>query len=204
MPRGGPRIGRKFQDQPASAHLSSATEDLLHIPEAEEVGTVSREALKQIMDQVPPAPWEVDGKSAFHDSDARKFVDAPDNVTLRWLNPKLVSQTGLRHWQAVPAKGDTRFKLKLKSLAAVDNTIRRGDSNGDFLAWMYTQWVESRTRIKKEANDRNSRKARDQHQKTAESFRNGSFSHYISSDTEPKIPTQTLADGKSLRVLADS
>jgi hypothetical protein len=194
----GPRIGRKFQEQPASSKLSSATEDLLHIPEAQEAGTISREKLRQIIDDVPPPPWETDKSYGRHDSDARKFIDAPDNVTLRWLNPKLVNQTTMRNWQAVPAKGDPRFKLKLKSLAAVDNTVRRGDSNGDFLAWMYTAWVESRNKIKAQANDRNVRKARDDQQRTSEAFRSGQFSPYITNDVEAKHPTRTLVDGRSL------
>lgn len=203
MPRGGPRIGRKFQEQPASTKLSSAAEDLLHIPEAEEVGSVSREALKKILDEVPPAPWEKDPKSLLSDSDAEKFCSKPDNVTFRWLSPKLVSQTGMRHWQAVPAKGDPRFRLKLKSMGAVDNTIRRGDDNGDFLGWMYTAWVESKLRMKAEANYKRQLGARDRQQQTADSFRSGQFSRYVSSDSETKIPTHTLADGRLLKQMAD-
>ena len=202
MPKGGPRIGRtfnpmNFQDAPASPKLDSATEDLLHIPQAEEVGRVSREAVTRILQDVPPPPWETDPSSVHHDSDARKFVEAPANVTLRWLNPKLVSQTGMRNWQAVPARGSSDFKLKLKSLAAPDNTIRRGDHQGDFLAWMYTRWVESRTRMKADTTAKKTRAAAEKHQQAQEAYAAGKFGPYITSDGG-RHPTHTIADGRTM------
>lgn len=196
----GPRIGRgigTYQDNPASSQLSSATEELLHVPEAEEVGRVSRDAVTRLIKDVPPPPWETDPSSALHDSDARKFVECPENVTLRWLNPKLVSQTGMRDWQAVPAKGSPDFKLKLRALAAPDNTIRRGDHSGDFLAWMYTRWVESRTRVKADYTAKKTASASEKFRQAQEAYDSGKFGPYIRGDGG-RHPTHTQADGRTM------
>jgi len=195
---GAPRLGQRFVKHPASTGLDSATEDLLHVPEPEHIGTVSQERLAQVIaETVPPPPWEVDPSYDRHDSDARKFVKVPDNVTLRWLNPKLVSQTGLRDWQAVPAKGDSRFTLKLKTMAAPDNTIRRGDHNGDFLAWMWTAWVDSRTHLKRARVDRQNRKSTDTMQATQAAYNSGKFGRYVKAG-EAHHPTHTMAEGRTM------
>ncbi len=193
-----PRLGQKVFDHPKSADLDSATEELLHVEQAEEIGSISRDALKNMLDEVPPPPWEVDPAYNRHDSDARKFLEAPANITLRWLNPKIVSQSSMRDWKAVPAKGDPRFVLKLKSMRAPDNTVRRGDHNGDFLAWMYTAWVESRAKLKRDRVDRRSGQAGDRALSTQEAYRRGKFSRYVTSPEPGREPTDTLADGRSL------
>ena len=196
---GAPRLGANVFKSPASTGLDSATEDLLQVPAAAEIGTISKERLAQVIaETVPPPPWEVDPTYDKHDSDARKFVEAPDNVTLRWLNPKIVSQSSMRDWQAVPAKGDPRFRLKLGSMRAPDNTIRRGDANGDFLAWMYTAWVESRARVKQARRDRHTSAAGARARGTQEAFRRGKFGRYVTSPEPARDPTGTLADGRSL------
>jgi hypothetical protein len=193
-----PRLGQKVFKHPASTGMDAATEELVQAPEAAPLGTISTERLAQVIaDTVPPPPWEVDPTYNRHDSDARKFVTVPDNVTLRWLNPKLISQTGLRDWQAVPAKGDPRFRLKLKTMAAPDNTIRRGDANGDFLAWMWTAWVESRTQLKRARVDRQSSKAVTQQRATQEAYNAGKFGRYVTGG-EARHPTHTMADGRTM------
>jgi hypothetical protein len=199
MPKGGPRIGRDvFNAPPVNPKLDSATEELVvGLPQPQEIGTISREALNTLIDKVPRPPWETDPQYDRHDSDARKFLECGPEFTLRWLNPKLVSQTGLRHWQAVPARGDRRFKLKLASLMAPDNTIRRGDHGGDFLAWMYTEWVESNTKRKMARNSREKQKASEQYQTTREAINRGKFSPYIRSE-EGLHPTHTIADGRMM------
>ena len=194
-----PRLGQHVFKSPASTGLDSATEELLQVPEAESVGTISKDRLAQVIaDTVPPPPWEVDPSYDRHDSDARKFLDAPDNVTLRWLNPKIVSQSSMRDWQAVSAKGDRRFRLKLESMRAPDNTIRRGDHNGDFLAWMYTAWVESRQRLKQARRDRQQAGAAQRARDTQEAYRRGKFGRFITSPEDARDPTGTLADGRRL------
>jgi hypothetical protein len=191
-------LGSKFARPPASTGMDSATEDLLHLPEPELVGSISKDQLKAIVDEVPPPPWEVDPAYNRHDSDARKFVSAPDNVTLRWLNPKIVSQSSMRDWQAVPAKGDPKFRLKLKSMGAPDNTVRRGDHNGDFLAWMYTAWVESRSKLKLARTSRLTGSAGERVAATQEAFQRGKFSRFVSSPEPGREPTGTLVDGRTL------
>lgn len=193
-----PRLGSNVFKSPASTGLSDATEELLHAPQAEVLGTVSKERLAQVIaDTVPPPPWEVDPSYDRHDSDARKFVEVPENVTLRWLNPKQVSQSGLRDWQAVPASGDTRFKLKLKTMKAPDNTIRRGDHTGDFLAWMWTEWVVSRTKLKRARVDRQSQTAVTKQRQTQEAYNAGKFGRYVTGG-EAQHPTHTMADGRTM------
>jgi len=192
---GAPRIGRPAS--PASPGLDSATEELLQAPQPETVGTVSADQFTRLLQDVPPPPWETDPSYDRHDSDARKFVDVPDNVTLRWLNPKQVSQSGLRNWQAVPAKGDTRFRLKLRTMAAPDNTIRRGDANGDFLAWMYTAWVESKRRLKQARTDRQTQASTDRMHQTQEAYDSGKFGRYVTS-AGGTHPTHTTAEGRTL------
>jgi hypothetical protein len=195
----GPRLGQNVFKNPASTGLDAATEDLLQVPIAGPVGSISKEKLAQVIaETVPPPPWEIDPSYDRHDSDARKFVEAPDNVTLRWLNPKIVSQSSMRDWQAVPAKGDRRFRLKLGSMAAPDNTIRRGDHNGDFLAWMYTAWVESRNRLKQARRDRQASSAAQRARDTQEAYRRGKFGRFITSPDDARDPTGTLADGRGL------
>jgi hypothetical protein len=194
---GAARIGQRFAQSPASTGLSSATEALLHAPVPEVLGTVSQAAVADLANQVPPPPWETDPTYDKHDSDARKFLDAPDNITLRWLSPKVVNQSGLRYWQAVPAKGDTRFRLKLKTLAAPDNTVRRGDHAGDFLAWMYTAWVESQGRLKAARVARQSRQATDQLHATNDAYAGGQFGRYVTS-AGGRHPTHTIADGRTM------
>ena len=194
-----PRLGQKVFDHPASATLDSATEELLQVPVPEVVGQISKEKLAQVIaDTVPLPPWEVDPSYDRHDSDARKFVEAPDNVTLRWLNPKIVSQSSMRDWQAVPAKGDKRFRLKLDAMRAPDNTIRRGDHQGDFLAWMYTAWVESRNRLKQARRDRARQSATQRARETQEAYRRGKFGRFITSPEDARDPTGTLVDGRRL------
>ncbi len=192
-----PRLGQKvFDKPPASPDLDSATEELIHADEPEVVGSVSQERLKEILN-VPPPPWEVDPSYDRHDSDARKFVEVPDNVTLRWLNPKQVSQSGMRDWQAVRATGDPRFRLKLRSMRAPDNTVRRGDHQGDFLAWMYTAWVESRTKLKRARVDRQTQSAVTKQRQTQEAYDAGKFGRYVRAG-EAIHPTHTTAEGRTM------
>ena len=194
---GGPRIGRGYGGDPKNPKLSSQDEELLHVPEAEEIGTISREKLARVMADAPPPPWESDPRYFKQDTDARKFVEAPAHVTLRWLNPKLVAQTGLRDWQAVSAS-DPRFTIKLQSLIAPDNTVRRGDHQGDFLAWMYTAWVESRNQIKQERVKQRTQKAADDFARTKEAFERGTFSRYVGASGEAHHPSHTQAEGSTV------
>ena len=186
MPTGTPRIG---------SARTSAAEELTAAPEAKVLGTISEEKLQQIVAE-PPPPWETDPRYFRHNTDARRFVKVPDNIELRWLNPKRVNVAGMRDWQSVPAQGDTRFKLMNKAMRAPDNTVRRGGHEGDFLAWMYKSWVESRNQIKQKQVARATQSAVDRQETLKEEIRRGSFNQVeLESATHP---THTIGEGKSM------
>lgn len=187
MPTGTPRIG--------SAHTSAA-EELTAAPEAKVLGTISADQLQKLVEKDPPPPWETDPRYFRHNTDARRFVKVPDNVELRWLNPKLVNITGMRDWQAVPAKGDSRFHLINTSMRAPDNTIRRGGHEGDFLGWMYKSWVESRNAIKSRKVGRATQAAVDRQESLKEEIRRGSFNQVELESAHH--PTHTIGEGRSM------
>lgn len=192
MPRGVPKLG--------SARLSSAAEELLHSPEPEVLGTITNAAISAITEGFvePPPPWELDPKWGRDNTDARRYVDVPTNIELRWINPKLIDQIGWRDWEAVPARGDSRFKLRVKEMARPDNTIRKGGSDGPILSWMYKSWVESRQRLKAERSARQMRRAPDRMERVREEINRGSFSRYIHVDSATH-PTNTSGDGRSMK-----
>lgn len=184
-----PNIGR-------GRTLSSSAEDLLHAPEIETLGSISPDALKQITEE-PPPPWETDPRYFKHNTDARRFVKAPDRLELRWLNPRMVESVGMRDWEAVPARGDSRFKLLNESMGAADNTVRKGGHGGDFLAFMPKSWVESRKRIKAELVARRTGEAKARQEQTREQINRGSFGPYVHVDSATH-PTHTMGDGRSM------
>lgn len=184
---GTPRIGRA---------LTTAAEELAQPAlAAEMVGTVSAESLERKLKELPPPPWEVD--PGHRHQDARQYVHCPADVELRWVNPRILEQVGWRHWQAVPAKGDSRFIVKNRSMIAVDNTVRRGGTGGDILAWMYKHWVESRTSLKLAAIEKQKRSAVARHSQLREELARGSYNK-VRIDTAHH-PTHTTADGRDMR-----
>src|SRR5688500_10076793 len=94
-----------------------------------------------------PPPWELEDQKHTL-SDARRFIDCPADAVLRWVNPRLVEQTGWDYWKPVSPMNDSRFKLKVEAMLCPDGTVRRdggqGSQRGDILAWMPRHWVESR------------------------------------------------------------
>lgn len=179
-----PMIGRSVR--------SSAAEELLHAPQPESLGTVSPEALNAIT-QDPPPPWETDARYKLHDTNARKVVSVPDNWELRWLNPRMIQQFGMRDWQAVAGKGDSRVTVHNPSVIAPDNTIRKGGHEGDVLCWMYKSWVESRNRLKADTIAKRTASARDRQQEVTARF----SGRYVTIDGA-KHPTHTIGDGRSM------
>lgn len=122
----------------------------------------------------PPPPWELADASGLLESDARRFVDAPADLTLRWINPRLLEQTGWRDWQPVSAS-DPRFKVHVKSMISPENQIRRGGFAGDILAWMYTNWVVSRRKQFEEMTAKQSQSAVDKQRELKEAFARGQY-----------------------------
>jgi hypothetical protein len=211
MPRGVPKIGSGGDYTPKNPKLSSATEELLHTPEPELLGTIPVKNLDPtprpttwehedgttVTFEEPPPPWEIDPKHVRQSNDARRFVKAPENVEFRWINPKLLDQVGWRDWQPVPARGDTKFKLLNKQLARPDNTVRRGGPDGDILAWMWRSWVISRRKLKRAEVDRRTSSAVERHAEVRERIRRGDFGPYIK-DGGGSHPTHTVGDGRTM------
>ena len=141
-----------------------------------------------------PPPWELEPERP--GSDARRFVDVPTEWSLRWINPKLLESSGWRYWQPVMAS-DPRVRVKVPSLIAPDNLVRRGGDTGDILAWMPTQWVEKR-RVQKDARARQqTRGAVEKQQQLKEDFARGQYGPHIRVE-EATHPTHTMVEGKGL------
>lgn len=183
-----PNIGR-------GRSLPSAAEELTQSPQPELLGSISPEALKKITEE-PPPPWETDPRYQLHDTNARRFVQVPDNWELRWLSPRMIRQFGKRDWLAVSAS-DPRVKVHNDSMIAVDNTLRKGGDDGDLLCWMYKSWVESRGRMKAETVRKRTASARDRQQEVREQINRGSFGRYVSVE-KAVHPTHTIGDGRSM------
>ena len=192
MPVGGPRIGRSVW----GAAQTSSAEELVDAPESVELGTLDPAKLvKLIEDEIPP--WETDPNSRRDHTNARQFVDVPDEWELRWLSPQVVDEIGMRHWQPVPAMGDPRVTVKVRTMIAPDNTVRRGSHRGSFLAFMPKSWIASRDRLRREKVAKLTQSAPDRQQKVAEEIRRGNFGRYVSVDSASH-PTHTIGDGRSM------
>ena len=143
-----------------------------------------------------PPPWEV-GQGEYTNSDARRFVDVPDEWVLRWANPRLIDAHGWDYWQAVTAS-DPRVTVKVKTMVMVDNLIRRGGQTGDILVWMPRHWVEARRRQYQEATDRLTRSAVDRQQTLKEDFARGKYGQFVKLENA-RHPTHTMGEGRSMR-----
>jgi hypothetical protein len=148
----------------------------------------------------PPPPWELEDQD-FTPSDARRFIDAPANIALRWMNPKFIEASGWRYWSQV-SLGDGRFKLKVDQMLMPDGTIRRGGPTGDILAWMYRSWAD-KLRIKHQhETDKLTQSARDRFEETKNDIRRGKYGPHVTLEegsSRPQHPTHTMADGRSMK-----
>lgn len=144
----------------------------------------------------PPPPWEVNNPS-YAKSDARQFVDVPENWKLRWINPRLLDSEGWRDWQALSAS-DPRVKVKVSTMVTPENYIRRGGSGGDILCWMWQGWYESKKKLNQEAIYELTASAVNRQQNLKEEFARGTFGPNVKLE-EAKHPTHTMAEGKSLK-----
>ena len=144
----------------------------------------------------PLPPWELED-TEYSSSDARRYVDAPPNVVLRWINPRLLESLGWRDWEPV-LTGDQRFHCKVKQMAAPDGNIRRGGTTGDILGWMYRSWYESRKKQHMTEIQQQSQSAVNKQQELVEDARRGQFGPYIRLE-DAKHPTHTQFDGRGVR-----
>jgi len=183
-----PMIGRKKL-------LSSNAEELMHAPESKSLGFIDPSlGFIDPSDEAPP--WEIEGKWAKDATNARRFVDFPEEWEVRWLNPRLVNQIGLRYWKAVPADHEG-VKIKVPTMRAPDNTVRRFDHNGDFLAYMPKAWIASRDRMKVERVTRALGLDRKKAEDTQESINRGEYGPYVHVD-HIRRPSNTQAEGSSM------
>lgn len=139
-----------------------------------------------------PPPWEVN-ESGYNASDARRFVDVPENWSLRWINPKLLEQFGWRYWQPVLAS-HPKVTIKVAQMVGPDQNVRRGS---DILAWMPTHWVESRQREKSKAVAKLTESAVNRQSQLKEEFRRGTYGPHLKLEGATH-PTHTMAEGKTM------
>lgn len=142
-----------------------------------------------------PPPWELEDQH-FTLSDARRFLDCPQDIVLRWVNPRLVEQTGWEYWRPVSVN-DSRFKLKVDAMLCVDGTVRRDGSKGDILAYMPRHWVESRRKQFRERTQLLTQSAIDRQEEVKDDFRRGKYGPYVHLE-EAKHPTHTMFEGRSV------
>lgn len=189
--------------------LQSRIDDLMAKPEAEDLGTIkpsitdsqpsaswTSETGTQIDMSEPPPPWELKAGSELAQSDARNFVEVPENWELRWINPRVLDQTGWRYWQPVMAS-DNRVKVKVPTMVSPEGNIRRGGLGGDILGWMYKSWVAARrVELQKRSKQLKDSSVSRMQRLQEESYR-GSFGPNITIDTA-KHPTHTMGEGRSM------
>ena len=181
-----PRFGRA---------QTSAAEELTEAPTAEVLGSIDLTTLVPPTDDRPP--WEVDDRFGKHDTDARRYVTVPDEWELRWLNPRLIDQIGMRYWQVISA-ADPRVTLKVPTLRSPENYIRRGGPGSDILFYMPKAWVESRQRWKAEQSARKMPSGQEKSEAVVEAVNRGEFGRKVGTASITH-PTNTIADGKSMR-----
>ena len=189
MPKGVPLIGM------GQTLLGSIKEELLDLqPKGDGSQWVSEAGHVSVTD--PPPPWEVaDGTHAM--SDARRFVDVPANLEVRWVNPKVIERDGWRDWQPVMAS-DPHFTVKVATMISPEGNIRRGGQGGDILVWMYKTWVLARRKQNAEATARQTQQAEEAPEALRDEFARR-FGPNIRVDGPAKAPDATLADGRSMK-----
>ncbi len=166
MPRGKPIIGNY---QPPTV-LGTITNEKLLDPTPQGVTTQWEGDNGAVSMAEPPPPWELDSTSELANSDAKRFVDCPANITLRWINPRVLDSEGWREWQPVMVS-DPKFKVRVSTMVSPEGNIRRGGMNGDILAWMLTTWVISRRKLYDKQTAEQAQTAVDQQAQLAEEFR---------------------------------
>ena len=193
MPKGVPRFG-SHKSTPAPEVIGVIPSDAPMLdPTPQGPETVWQSESGSVSFAEEPPPWEVTGGDSDM-SDARRYVDAPAEVTLRWINPRLLESQGWRDWRPVLAS-DKRFKVLVSSMIAPDGNIRRGGTTGDILAFMPTHWVVKRRQILDEKTRAQSQSAIDKQEQLKEEMQR--MSPYLHIDAV-KHPRYTNADGRTM------
>lgn len=172
---------------------TSAAEELTEAPSGQLLGSIPTSTLLPPTEERPP--WETDPNWHRHNSDARRYVTVPVEWELRWLNPRLIEEVGLRDWRILTVDND-RVKIKpgYDQMVSPEHYVRRGGPNrGDLLAYMPRSWVESRQREKALRNARATQGAKDRAEQTAERINRGEFGPNVAASI--KHPTHTTGVG---------
>ena len=194
MPRGVPTIGSKFGE--GAQVLGTITNDRLLDPTPQGTNTQWEGEAGSVSMSEPPPPWELAAEGGMPESDARRFVEVPENWTLRWINPKLLDQFGWRDWQPVMAS-DERVKVRVSTMVSPEGNIRRGGFTGDILAWMYTSWVISRRKLIQKETDQLTASAANKQVEVEDEIKR-KFGGKVKIDSF-RTPAYTMGDGASMR-----
>lgn len=194
MPKGVPTIGSRFMRD--GEVLGTIKNEQLLDPTPQGAETQWENESGAVSMAEPPPPWELADQTGLPESDARRFVEAPANVTLRWINPKLLDQFGWRDWQPVMAS-DPRFSVKVSSMVSPEGNIRRGGFTGDILAWMYTSWVVSRRKQIQKETDRLTQTAANAQVEAEEEIKR-KYGSKIKVDSF-RTPAFTMGEGRSMK-----
>jgi hypothetical protein len=192
MPKGTPRIGSKRPEV-----VGVITDPRILDPQPLQTQTQWEGQDGSITVTEPPPPWELEDSSSPTQSDATRYVTKPENITLRWINPRVLDAEGWRDWQPVMVS-DPRFNAKVATMVTAEGNIRRGGLNGDILAWMFTSWVVSRRRQLAEATARQTGMSREKQEQLRDDFARGKYGPHIHLDGA-QHPTHTMGEGRSMR-----
>jgi hypothetical protein len=197
MPKGVPNIGNWDRDNVGPEVLGSISNPRILDPAPQGSNAQWEGQSGAVSVTEPPPPWELEDAGSPTQSDATRYVTKPDNITLRWINPRVLDAEGWRDWQPVMAT-DPRFVVKVHTMVTPEGNIRRGGNAGDILAWMYTSWVESRRKQLSAATARQTNNAKAEQDKLFDDFRRGKYGPNVHLESA-KHPTHTMAEGRSMR-----
>jgi len=197
-PRGTPTLGSGSSLPPEPEVLGTITNPRITDPTAGDEHTNTWDSSGvTVQFSEPPPPWETDPEDGLAPSDARRYVDVPENWVLRWINPRLLDQLGWRDWQPV-MKSDPRVKIKVSTMVSPEGNIRRGGFTGDILGWMYLGWVISRRKQHQRDTDQLTDSAVNQQQELREQFARRGLK--VDGMAHPRF---TSADGREMRSRGD-
>ena len=182
------------------AKLGSAAGDLTEVPHAEVLGEIKTKPSKaalwddpelkaQISIEEGPAPWEIHGEA--DPTDARTFIDCPEDWVLYWINAKALDRYGWRGWQNVRAK-DPRVKVLVPAMVTPDGMIRRGGQDGDILSYMPKHWYVKKWELRDARVNANTQSSVNRMESLKEQFARGAFPNVTLESA--KHPTHTIAD----------
>lgn len=210
-PKGKPR-GPK-----PAAPQSEVQEEIAAMPKPEVLGTIKPGVLREdvassakwvsadgtVVDLSAPPPWAVEAQRGAMKTDARVFVDVPEDWVLRWMSPKLIDQRGYNGWLPL-STSDERVRVKVTQMRSPDNLVRRGYGNtSDILVFMPRHWYERRMADKAAYAQRMAASGREKQQQFSDNIRRGKFGPFIKpgfseQDSGFKTPAATQFDGRAM------